>query len=99
MFDRIWWWANHKPAKKWVPYLSTLWTGFCAGFIAFPGVILLSQYPKLEDEWWLAIVFIALALVIFIPTLFWDRGNGQVDAAYEAYLRHREAVGKRIGKI
>lgn len=94
MFDKFWWWLNRKPSRRAVPYVGIVFNSFLFGALTMVGLLLL-----VIQVWWLGIAVVVSVLGWLIAGYFSDKKNGYVDAYYEAYLAHRERIGKKLGKM
>ena len=95
--DRLFWLFNKKPSKKYNPYSSVLMVGFTSGCLVVFGFLIImgaSSYSRL---------FGLIPIAMGTGNLFWsyyeDKKKGYVDAYYGNYLKRREEIGKKLGKL
>ena len=94
LLDRWWWWSNRKPSSPLSTYLATHIPWIMVGLAWASGLLLLEWGQEA-----LAIFLVLLALLLAVITYRADKKEGYLEATHKAYLRKREEVGKRLGKI
>ncbi len=99
MWDKLSWWMNRKPVRRWTPYISLLAVGFFAGIMAFPGIILLVRFREVGDKWWIGLVYVGISALYLTSVARMDSRHGYVDAMHRTYLEWRDKIGQRLGKI
>lgn len=93
-FDRYWWWANRKPSGPFSTYFATRAPWVLVGATLPATLILLSNGER-------ALAGFLLALGVLLAVLLYkaDKTEGYVEAAHNVYLKKRETLGKKLGKI
>ncbi len=93
MLDKLWWFCNRKPSRRFVPYLGLVLCNVVFGALALLGLAVMSV------QFWFGIIIIAYTFVWLVVFYWYDNKHGFVDAYYRAYLAQRERIGKKLGKM
>ena len=93
--DRLQWWMNRKPASQ----FGTYWGTTVSGVILGGGSVMAFCYLGLGSPWYFPLAIFGFSIAYFLTLYRMDKKRGYVGAIYQHYLKRREELGRRLGKL